>query len=117
MSAAIELLSECRNAGLILIADGDNLRCRGNKEVIGQYAPRIRQHKPEILAALTDRDPHLTVTRHARHLAESHGKPLDNVLALLDESDRQAIETGSDPGRIQAWAQAVSQLPFSLAGF
>ncbi|QFY43122.1 hypothetical protein F6R98_11240 [Candidatus Methylospira mobilis] len=51
----------------------------------------------------------------AAELSGRNGQPLADVLALLDEPDKEAIETGSDPLRSQAWAFAVSQLPAASA--
>ncbi len=42
---AIELIAEAEAAGLIVSADGDRLRTRGNKEPIERMAPALRHHK------------------------------------------------------------------------
>jgi len=52
----------------------------------------------------------LLISRLARNLAEAHGKRFVDVLALLDESDKDGIEQG-DPELARSWALAVSQLP------
>jgi hypothetical protein len=46
------LLERAKNAGVVLVVDGDNLRCRGPEEAINALVPDLKVHKPEVLAAL-----------------------------------------------------------------
>jgi hypothetical protein len=55
MSAA-NLLERARSAGIVLLADGDNLRCRGPEEAISALSPELKACKPELLAALRSKD-------------------------------------------------------------
>ena len=109
MSIVTEILNECSLAGLTLIADGDNIRCRGNRDVISLFTPKIKAHKPALLAALSTGERYPGVTRLGKCFAEAHGKPLESVMALLSDREKLAVELGNK-GTVRAWTVAVSLL-------
>lgn len=51
---ARDLLIEATQRGLLLIPDGGNLRIRPSRFVTADFADRLRSHKPELLALLTN---------------------------------------------------------------
>lgn len=52
MSAAVEILSELAERGVSVRADGNALKLRPAKILDETLLSRVREHKPEILAAL-----------------------------------------------------------------
>jgi hypothetical protein len=57
MSAA-ELISSLKSEGVRLSVDaGGNLRCQGDRDKVNAILPKLKAHRPELLALLTTRAP------------------------------------------------------------
>ncbi len=112
-----ELLQSLEREGLRLGLDaGGGLRCYGDAVKARAMLPAIRRHKPALLELLTGKRPEpdtalegeekqepLNLDAIAAEIAQAHGVDPAQVLALLDDGDVEAITTGSDPGRVDAW--------------
>ena len=112
MTPTTDILRACRRAGITLQSDGENLKARGPADRMQALLPTIKAHKPELLAALALR-PTADLETLACAIANETGLPVANVLALLDENDHEAIRSGSDPGRADAWRCAALALSAS----
>ena len=64
--------------------------------------PSIRQHKPDLIRAFTARRT-VDLEALAQDIATEFNVNTTDVLALLDDGDRMAITTGSDPDLAKAW--------------
>ncbi len=103
----IELLVTIDREGLRLgLDDGGGLRCYGDRAKVQALLPAIRQHKPELLAALagkpatTEPDPparELLTTDEFGAIAQASER-LDRLVDLLGMNERRALETrGAEP--------------------
>ena len=108
MTATVEILSRCRALGITIHVSGDSLRARGPAEQVKALLPAIREHKPEILRALTGTLVDLDAI--AQDIGAEFLVPIADVLLLLDDDDRQGIRTNSDPRRAAAWRASVQAL-------
>jgi hypothetical protein len=110
------ILAECQKQNVTLGTDlQGGLTCRGDQVAIKRLLPAIRQHKPAILAILAGRPAATTVhlvdiDKTAANIAHDFKVDPGAVLALLDDDDREAIRTGSDPFRLGAWRGSVELL-------
>ena len=54
MSAATAILEQARHLGVSLRVAGDKIKVKGPKRAVEEIVPVLREHKPEVMAALAD---------------------------------------------------------------
>lgn len=109
MNEVADILTRCKSSGVSLIVEDGAIKARGPTDQVDALLPSIRQHKPDLIRALTGRQT-TDLNALALDIAIAHFLKLKDVLAVLDDDDRRAIITGSDPGRADAWRCAVALL-------
>jgi hypothetical protein len=57
MSAATVILEQARHLGVSLRLAGDKIKVKGPKRAVEEIVPVLREHKPEVMAALADPAP------------------------------------------------------------
>lgn len=55
--SAIEILDEARNLGVKLRVEGDRIKAKGPRLAVERLLPVLREHKPQLLAALARPQP------------------------------------------------------------
>src|SRR4029450_6878004 len=57
MSAASAILEQARHLGVNLLLAGDKIKVKGPKRAVEEIVPVLREHKPEVMAALAGSAP------------------------------------------------------------
>jgi hypothetical protein len=109
MNAVADILTRCKSSGILLTVNCGAIKARGPTEYINALLPSIRQHKPELIRALTARRA-VDLEGLAQDISTEFNVSTADVLALLDDDDRQAITTDRDPDRAKAWRATVHAL-------
>jgi hypothetical protein len=92
MSAALSLLARCQQHGLEFVVSGERLKMRAAAPPPDDLIAEVRQHKPELIAALTSTVARPTVLAlYGRVFAALQGRRPDQIEY---ESWQRAIEDG-----------------------
>jgi hypothetical protein len=103
-----DLIHEAESCGIELWAEGSALRYRGDPEAVQILLPRIRQHKPAILAALAGKSPAAPEMEPATDLdsAPPLPSPWDCIRDLIHQGYRAEFSPPGPDGR-----QAITWIP------
>jgi TubC N-terminal docking domain len=97
MSAALDILKRAKAAGVMLAADGGQLKLKAPKEPPRELLDELRAHKPELLALLSQ---HVGADGNARIAIAAWAQLSPSPLTI----DGAAV-------RIEAWLHAMDRLP------